>query len=397
LARRRWSPPAPVAAQLPEVPDPDTVRMRAGPFYLNPSLSLTNMGVDTNVFNEADVFSPKSDFTMTLTPASDVWLRVGPTWLAGRVREDVVWYKDYASERSLNHSATLGWLVPLNRLSFSVGGTWADTRERPGLEIDARVDRREQSVLGSAELRVLTRTLLGVRGERRQVRFGEDATFLGSSLQLELNRTITSGAVSIRHELTPLTSIAVNAGRDQERFEYSPIRDADSTRLGVGVYFDPFALISGSAQFGYRDFVPHAAEVPGYEGIYAAAGLTYVALGTTKISVQVIRDVQYSFEVDRPYFLQTGVDTTVAQQIYGPVDVEGRAAFQRLAYRSRTGLADLTDRLDRVRLFRAGAGYWVGEYLRVAFNVDFHARSSPSTSREYDGARYGLAVTYGVR
>src|SRR5687768_12949697 len=76
---------APAHAQLPDLPDPDTVRTRVGPFYLNPTVALTNAGVDENVFNEADSLEPRSDFTMTLTPASDIWLRAGPTWIASRV------------------------------------------------------------------------------------------------------------------------------------------------------------------------------------------------------------------------------------------------------------------------------------------------------------------------
>src|SRR5215210_7028824 len=92
-------------AQAPtptSTPDTSGVRVRIGPVWLNPSLALTNAGVDTNVFNEADQDTPQSDFTMTVTPSTDVWLRMGRTWLTGNIREDLVWYKEFVSERSAN-------------------------------------------------------------------------------------------------------------------------------------------------------------------------------------------------------------------------------------------------------------------------------------------------------
>ena len=128
--------------QIPTEPDPTTVRVRMGPLWLNPTLSLTNAGIDTNVFNEFEADQPKRDFTLTVSPQTDLWLRMGRTWVMGNIKEDIVWYNKYASERSANTAYALNWLVPLTRLSFVVGGTFLHTNERPGFEIDARADRK---------------------------------------------------------------------------------------------------------------------------------------------------------------------------------------------------------------------------------------------------------------
>ena len=45
-------------------------RIHAGPFHVNPTLLLKELGVDTNVFNAAG--EQKSDFTFTVTPQADV-------------------------------------------------------------------------------------------------------------------------------------------------------------------------------------------------------------------------------------------------------------------------------------------------------------------------------------
>jgi hypothetical protein len=383
------------AGQVLQPPDPDRVRVRMGPLWLNPTLALTNAGIDTNVFNQAEDDSPKRDFTMTVSPRADLWLRMGRTWIVGNVREDVVWFRRYSSERSVNGGYTVGWLVPLTRLSFNVGASWLKTRERPGFEIDARSERHEKGFNGALEVRALSKTLFGGRGARQRVDFDKDALFLGTNLRSELTRINTTGALTVRHELTPLTSVTLEVGTEQDRFEFSPLRDSDSTRVEVGVRLDPFALINGTARVGFRNFEPRSGDLPGYRGTTAQVDLGYVARGSTRVSVQAIRDIQYSFDINQPYYLQMGVSGGIGQHVFGPMDVEARAGAQRLSYRTRAGVTGADpDRVDRVRSLGIGVGYRLGRDLRVGINVDQQKRISDINRRQYEGLRYGAAVTY---
>jgi hypothetical protein len=126
---------APASAQTrDDGPDPGSIRVRFGPLWMNPTIALPNLGVDTNVFNEPSNASPKSD-TMTVAPKADLWLRMGRTWLSGTIAEDVVWYQQYESERSTNHLLGVAWKAPFNRLVTSVGASWVSTLARPGFEI----------------------------------------------------------------------------------------------------------------------------------------------------------------------------------------------------------------------------------------------------------------------
>jgi hypothetical protein len=366
-----------------------------GPLWLNPTLSLTNAGIDTNVFNESLADQPKRDFTLTVSPQTDLWLRMGRTWVMGNIKEDIVWYNKYASERSANTAYALNWLVPLTRLTFVVGGNLLHTNERPGFEIDARSDRKERGVNGAVEIRALSRTLFGARGELRKIEFADDAVFLGTSLHAELNRTVTTASLTVRHELTPLTSLTVDVGRQQERFDFSPLRDTDSTQANVGLRFDAFALINGFAQVGFRHYVPFSSDVPRYTGSIASVNLSYVALGSTRLGVIIGRDVQHSFDFNQPYYLQTGITASIGQQIYGPLDVQGRIGNQRLAYRDRAISVTAVDRQDKIRSYGAGIGYRLGRDLRLGLNVDQQRRESLIDERRYDDLKYGMAVSYG--
>jgi hypothetical protein len=387
----------PSAAQTADgAPDPANVRVRMGPLYLDPTIALTNAGVDENVFNDPTSKVPKKDFTLTITPATDLWLHMGPTWVIGKVKQDINWYKEFASERSANTTYNVGWRVPLSRLAFKVNAMYSNSRERPGFEIDARALRTLFSYDGAVEFRTLSRTFIGVTGQRARTDFADDATFRGAGLKNELNRVSTSYGFTLREQLTTLTSITVAATRTQDRFEFSPLRDATSNNLVTTISFDPAALIKGSASIGYTNFEPQAG-LPAYAGLTSDVNLYYTLQGVTKFAFSANRGVQYSFDVDQPYYLQTGFSGSIAQQIFGPFDVVGRIGRQTLAYRDREGaIIAAPNRNDRVSTYGGGVGYHLGKALRLGFNVDNSKRTSPIDDRTYQGLRYGTALTYGT-
>src|SRR5438477_6424410 len=204
-------------------PDPSVVRVRIGPLLMNPTVSMPNIGIDTNVFNDPPNVTPKKDFTVNVSPKSELWLRMGRTWLLGTVAEEIIWYQKYTTERSVNSTYSIGWKAPLNRLVLTTSATQVSTRSRPGFEIDVRAHRREPLYTGSVEVRGFAKTFLGVRGSWTRVKFDDDAVFRGTSLEEQLGRTVTTAAITVRHELTPLTSITFSGGRSEWRFRSDPL------------------------------------------------------------------------------------------------------------------------------------------------------------------------------
>ena len=374
----------------------EQAKVRIGPLALTPTLSLTNAGIDNNVFNDPKDASPKSDFTMTLEPKTDFWLHLGRSMVIGNVTEDLIYYNKYANQRSANSASKIGLNVPLTHILFNGNVGYISAKDRPGFEIDARVQHAELDYDGTIELRMLSKTFIGVKGTRSRITYDQTAVFDGSNLENELNRTSTAGFITLRHQLTPLTSLTLDAGKQQDRFEFDHLRDSDSTEVIGGVKFDPFALLKGSAKFGYRDFQPTVAGLPSYRGSIAAVDLSYVANGSTKLSVLASRDINYSYDITQPYYLLSGVQFSVAQQIFGPVDVVGRVGYQRLDYSDRAGaVIAISDRTDYVHSYGGGIGYHLGSDVRIGFNVDQINRTSGVIARNYDDLRYGTAVTYG--
>ena len=80
-------------------------RIHVGPFYLTPTLQFKELGVDSNVFNAAG--EQKSDFTATFGPKVNLWIPMARRGLlTTSVATDIVWYAQYASERSIDPQVT---------------------------------------------------------------------------------------------------------------------------------------------------------------------------------------------------------------------------------------------------------------------------------------------------
>jgi len=372
---------------------PSNVRMRIGPLYINPTLSLTNAGKDTNVFNDSK--DPQEDFTVTVSPGTDLWLRVGPTSVQGNIKEDIVWFQKFASERSANNSYSLSWSVPLNRLNLRPTWSYTNSRDRPGYEIDARAEHTNVVYGASIDYRLFTKTSIGVDGRRASTNFAEGTTFQGTDLHTELSPVTTSAAVNIKHQLTPLTSLTVAGSLSQDRFKLDPARDTDSMAVTMSMRFDPAALLKGNVNIGYRDFKPASPDLPGFKGSTMAVDLAYTLLGMSKFAFNANRDVQYSYDINQPYYVQTTLGGSVSQQIFGPVDVVVRGATGRLEYRDRAGaVVAAANRVDRIQQYGGGLGYHLGRDMRVGVNADYSTRLSALDTRHYQGWTYGVAITY---
>ena len=248
-------------------PDPNSVRVRLGPLMMNPTISVSNIGIDHNVFNDPPGTLPKEDFTVTVTPSTDFWLHAGPTWVTASLNETINWYQEYSSERNANTQYKLGWIVPGSRVSFKINGTYLNAHDRPGFEIDTRAGRKETQLEGALDFHAMSRSFIGLTANRQETRFAEDAAYQSTNLQLALNRVTIGYGLNFRHQLTPLTSITFAGTQSNDRFEFSPERNTKSTSAQMSMSFAPAALIKDGLSFGYTDFTPLAGDVPGYRGM----------------------------------------------------------------------------------------------------------------------------------
>ena len=383
------------ASAAQTIDDPiERARVQVGPLGLTPSIAVTNLGVDTNVFNEFE--DSKGDFTFTISPQLDTWLRAGRSRLHVAARNDLVYFHRYASERSMDGAVDSRFEIRSSRITPWVSGAVSSGRQRFGYEIDLRFRRVAREVGGGADARVAPRIRVGVSARRSTYTHEEDAVFLGRNLRDALDRRADAFGVQLQYALTPLTTFVVSGEGSRDRFKFTPARNADSWRTDAGFDLSRFALIAGRGRVGYRRLTGVGGGLPTYSGVVVSVSATSTLRGRTRVEVSAERDVNYSWEPVYPYFVLTGGTVTVTPQLTPRWDVRGRAGLHRLAYRAALGVPDLlTDRVDRFELIGAGVGYRVNSDVRFGVNVDRERRVSPVRRRAYEGYRTGVSVTYG--
>lgn len=382
--------------QQPQLPDPEaTGRFRLGFIRFTPSIAITNLGVDTNVFNELE--DPKQDFTVSFGPQAEFWSRFGPrALLYGKAGVHYNYFQEYDSQRSFGTEDALRLEVDLGRLTPFADGTYINTRTRPGFEIDERARFENLSGRAGVGIRVLAKTKLLLWAKESRFRYDDGSAFLEDSLSTALDRDSRSFGGGAEIELTPLTTLLVDVESGEDRFLHSPVRDADTYRVLSGFRFKPFALINGTATFGYRDFETLSPLVPDFGGVVAQVNLAYT-LRATRFGGTFNRDVTYSFQTTEPYYLQTDWLVSATQRITTAWDVVGRVGHYTLDYEI-IGVPGARQRTDSGRRFGGGVGYTLGQFVRLGLDVDYAERRSEAViNRDYDGIRAGMTITYGTK
>ncbi|CAN5704814.1 hypothetical protein BH24ACI5_BH24ACI5_19340 [soil metagenome] len=385
----------PAAAQ--DTPDPfETARFRLGPVRFTPAIQITSLGRDSNVFNEAD--DPRSDTTAAVGPAVQIWMRPAGTRLSVKFGGQYLYFKEHDNQRGWNSSSEGRWEVPLSRLTPFISGSYINSRERQGYEIDSRSRRRDASGTAGSSLRLSGRTSFIVSFSRFDAKYDDEEAFLGTTLADALNRREDTTRVQFRYVLTPLTTFVVDTDVGRDRFKVTPLRNADSIRVMPGFEIKPLALISGRVFVGYRQFDPLTAALPDYRGVVAAVEATYVR-GSTRFEGRVDRDVAYSFEAARPYYALFDLGLTVTQRVTNAWELVGRGSRQTLAYRQVTSLdTPLAPASDRGHTFGGGIGYLVAETFRLGMDVNYYTRRSQFEGRrDYEGLRVFGSISYGIQ
>ena len=390
LAAMLCSTPA-FAQQVPTDDPVASAPIRIGAFGVNPRLSLSNLGIDTNVFNT--VSEPQRDFTFTLSPGTELFLRTGRGLLSFSGGAEFVYFQQFDTERSINSNARGQYEFRFNRLRPFASASTLNTKQRPGYEIDVRARHYETEFRLGSDFRFMSKTTARLEFRQLAYSFAGEAVFAGRPLNQELNRTLKGVDLSWRQRLTALSTWITRVSRETERFEFEDARNSDSFRVSSGFELGRFALIRGSAFAGYRKLTPTAGGIlPEFSGVTADVDVSYTAPTQTRLGAAVERDIRYSYERSTPYYVQTGWTATLTQRITGRWDAQLSGGRDRLSYQA---INPIDARRDFVGRFGGGLGYSLRDQVRASFDVNSFYRSSDIRGREYGGVRAGLSVTYG--
>ncbi len=376
-------------------PDPrKDARVHVGPFYLTPTLALKDLGIDTNVFSSQT--NPKRDFTFVVAPGTSLFVPMANRAVVkADLGVDFVYYKQYASERSIDPDVKLraDFLTP--HLDLFVDDAFLSTRQRLNYEIDLRMRQQHNTYGGGFAIKFSPRTRMEFAARGGRHRFDGDASFNGTSLQQVLDHDTTSYSANLISQRTMKTKLTLLMEVAHDRFLHTAARNSDSVRVLPGVEFSPRALVTGRATLGFRRFQTLSPTVPDFSGVVTSVDLGYTLLGSTHIGVQADRDVAYSYDRSQSYYLVNGLGGSLRRQLFGRADAIVGGKRYRYDYRSTTAAAVALP-VETTTNLNFDLGYRMRNSTRIGVAVSRWVRSSSlSTSRDYRGWRYGVSVTYG--
>jgi len=258
------------------------------------------------------------------------------------------------------------------------------------------VGQEMQSAGAGTDYKFSPRFLVEIEAAKLR-QFFEHVEFRGGQLDQQLDRTSDLIRAGARLSVTPLTTLKVDVLRTLDRFHHSSERDAESTSMLFGFETKPSALIAGSAALGYRSFDALNASVPDYGGLVADVGVSYTLLDRTRFSVTGRRNLEYSSEVESPYYIITSGGLTITQMLGHGLDVQIGGTGDTLSYRTFIDPKTAVEgsRTDHVDSVSGGFGFKVGDAGRFGFEVSHVVRRSPIPLFAYEGYRAGVKITYG--
>jgi Putative beta-barrel porin 2 len=389
---------SPVRAQQPGPDPPYDARLRAGPLTVAPVIRLWNAGHDTNVFNRDRGQDPIGDTTLTASPSVQVWLRSRLFRVTGYAQADLYYYKDLPDLRAPDTASGVRVDVRLNRLLPYVNASFSNMRHQENLEIDALARRRNDTVTAGVDLRLGAKFSAGPYVLWSRLKYDQNSLFLNSDLARVLNYNTTGEGVGARYAATPFTTFGAQVERQRDRFTSSGDRDSDNVLVIPFVEFNPRALVSGRASFGFqtRKFL-----TPGSQdstATVALVDLSYTLRTRTRFTVAASRQLEYSYFIGRMDYVEGAVTLTVTRRLGDSWDVGGSLGPARLSYlESNTpataGTPPFPD--ESILTSDADLGYTIGR-TRAGFHFEYRSRQTdvPLLARGYERFRFGATLTY---
>lgn len=395
-------PPIPEAPQ-PRPPEPDRApgEVRLGRLRLTPSIGLTDIGIDTNVFDDSG--RRTKDMTATVHSETQADLDFGAVRLVGTGNAGYTYYRDIERERSFDRGVSSNLeLRPWQRLTLYGTNSFENTRKPFNFEVQGRASRKMYLTEVGVKFGLSRKLALEMAGNETRRRFADNATFLGIRLNDTVSERSRRVSGTIAYAVTPLTTIEVTGVGAKIRFPVASPRNNDLSQFTAGVLFKPRALISGVARVGYqRSLVLHDAALA-FEGVVAKLGLNYRLRDGLTVGVVGNRMRSASIEPEYPYYVLDHVGLSVRRHLFRHFNAYLEANRTRMTY-AAFGTADR----PALRAVASELTYWYAAVLDAGLvpggRMELFAEYRPLPSRVtgarqaygYEGLKLGMTISVG--
>lgn len=374
-----------------------TAAWHFGPFRIQPSLVISNAGVDSNVlYSPTD---PIKDFTITAGPAATLYIPIHRKFVLSLYGSpQYVWYSKTDRERTWNYYFNGAAQLSLKNVFFSLEGTYSDARERWSTEIDIRPRRKEEGLGGSALVKTSRKTSfsLAYRTVKYNYESVDDAS--GFNFRERLNRRESYANFSLFYQATTERRFFLDFEYGQYEFEFATQAALGNARSGAayaGLEFSRLGRrVRGRIRVGYKKFDVRAVDGPDYEGVVGDSQLWIRLAKPFVIRGSYLRDVRFSLWYANPYFIESrpGVGVSLYPLRFLRLDYD--YSMGRNRYPEVGGGGPDVKRLDDYTIHSAGIYVRIKKSVALGFIASWWARNSNLVAEDDKRTFFGLNLTY---
>ncbi|NLH77465.1 MAG: outer membrane beta-barrel protein [Acidobacteria bacterium] len=368
-----------------------------GPFKIQPSLVITNAGVDSNVFYSPA--EPVKDFTVTAGPAATVYVPIHRKFvLTAYGSPQYVWYSKTERERTWNYYFAGAAQLSLKNVFLSAEGGYSDARERWSTEIDIRPRRKETVYGGSMLVNLAHRTSFGLGG--RTVKYDYESVVYegGFDVQERLNRRESYANLSLFYQASTQRRVFLDLEYGQYDFEFetqAALGDARSGAAYAGLEFSRLGRrVRGRVRLGYKIYDVRAAAGPDYKGLVGDTQLSVRLARPFVVRGSYLRDVRFSLWYGNPYYIESRPGAGASLYVLRFLRFDYDYSVGRNRYPVAGGGGPDEKRLDDFTVHSGAVYVRIRKNVALGFVASWWARDSNLAAEDDKRTFFGVNLTY---
>jgi hypothetical protein len=344
----------------------DTAKWNLGPFRIDPTFYLSDLGYDSNLFYGHGGSAVK-DYTVTVGPGLNIFLPI-----KNKVIFQIYESPQYAycyrtkSERTWNNYFNAKVSLALNKIFISAGKGLTDAKQRWNTEIDIRSRLKQDSWEGSLLFQATKRTSFYVRGTQTTFRY--ENLFIGPfNIRDRLNRREDRLSLLAYYQFSRRTRLFFEGEYATYKFleDVSRYKNSQSHGYFAGFEFSPLGIIRGRISLGYKSLEPQGQEMTRFKGLCGDSSASVRLLRFLVVRGSYSRDIQFSLWYNNAYYLESlsgvGLSFYVSKQI--------RLDYDYKAGKNRYPVIDLGNPGRSVKRRDDYLIHSIGIYFRLKKNV----------------------------
>jgi hypothetical protein len=370
---------------------------RFGPFRIQPSLVISNAGVDSNVLYSPN--EPIKDFTITAGPAGTVYVPIHRKFvLSAYGSPQYVWYSKTDRERTWNYYFNGAAQLSLKNVFFSLEGTYSDARERWNTEIDIRPRRKEEGYGGSILVKAAWKTSFSLG--YRTAKYDYESVVYGDSFDVRerLNRKESYANLSLFYQASTQRRFFLEFEYGLYQFDFATQAAIGNSRSGAayaGLEFSPLGRrVRGRIRVGYKKFDVRNPEGVDYQGVVGDSQVSVRLAKPFIIRGSYLRDVRFSLWYDNPYYVESRPGAGVSLYLLRFLRLDYDYSVGRNRYPVVGGGGPDVKRLDEYSIHSAAVYFRIKKSVALGFIASLWARKSNLIAEDDKRTFFGLNLTY---